>query len=380
MPKKLFHSENHLDSADAGQNIDLVRHYHALVEKNNYLYDPSQLNVVQHLQELMEFIIRQDKSRRRTFFNRFFGRTSVVRCRHLYLYGGVGQGKSMLMDLFFATCPISAKRRIHFHAFMQEAHHFIHRWESSQQGDVMPALARKISRTATLLCFDEFHVTDIADAMIMERLFRCLFEQRVVVVMTSNRHPTELYQGGLLREQFLPFVDLLVKSSDIIRLTGKTDYRMIRTKAREKRYFFPLNNQAEHFVQTVFFSYSGSNDFKPGSLEVFGREIRLTAVHDDIVLTSFSELCMHPLGAADYLAIAARFKIVIMSGIPRLAPDFSDEARRFEILIDAIYENKSLFICSAEAPPREIYQDGEGAFEFKRTVSRLMEMQSEHYP
>lgn len=359
--------------------VDLVDKYKELVEQKRYLYDPSQLNVLHYLQALLERVVLQDKCQNRRFVGHFLNRTSVLSCQHLYIYGGVGHGKSMLMDLFFAGCPVRQKRRVHFHAFMQEVHAFIHRWGDCKKGDVIVELSKEVRKSTLLLCFDEFHVTDIADSVIMERLFRCLFELGVIVVMTSNRHPSDLYRGGLLRDQFLPFVDLLLKTADIVELTGDLDYRSIGEEADEKRYFYPLTQQADQFVRQCFFKISGSNKLINASIQVFGRDIPLTAAHNGILLTSFDELCKKSLGAADYLHIAKQFNTVIMAGIPKLAPDFCDEARRFEILIDALYEYKVKFICSAEAHPREIYKEGEGAFEFKRTVSRLMEMQSEDY-
>lgn len=358
---------------------DLSRLYDRLVAESGFRHDPAQLKVIDYLQNLLDQVILLDKRQRRGFAGKFTGKTTIVSCRHLYIYGDVGHGKSMLMDLFYSTCPVKQKRRVHFHAFMQEVHAFIHHWKKNRRGDQIPALAREIKAKTKLLCFDEFHVTDIADAMIMERLFRLLFEQGVIVVMTSNRHPTDLYRGGLLREQFLPFVDLLLKSADVIELSGHVDYRFMQREAEERRYHFPLNETAGEFVRQKFFQHARARDLVPGLIEVFGRHISLGAVHGRVVLTTFAELCKRPLGAADYLHIAQRFDTVIMADIPRLAPDSCDEARRFEILIDALYEHRVKFICSAEAHPREIYKEGEGAFEFKRTVSRLMEMQAESY-
>ncbi len=361
------------------KKLDLTHRYNQLVAEKRFRYDSAQVKVLHLLQNLLDKVVLLEKCQQRGFASRFIRKTSVISCKHLYIFGDVGHGKSMLMDLFFATCPVKQKRRVHFHDFMQEVHAFIHHWKQERRGDQIPALARKIRASTMLLCFDEFHVTDIADAMIMERLFRTLFEQGVIVVMTSNRHPSDLYRGGLLQEQFLPFVNLLLDRSHVVELTGNVDYRFIRSEAEDKRYHFPLNQAAEEFVQQKFFRHSRATALLPGRIEVFGREIALTAVHGKIMLTTFDELCKQPLGAADYLRIAKRFDVVIMAGIPRLAPDSCDEARRFEIFIDALYEYKVKFICSAEAHPREIYKEGEGAFEFKRTVSRLMEMQSDDY-
>ncbi len=361
------------------KHVDLTDEYNQLLSRKGFCHDPAQLQVVGYLQTLLEKVVLQDKCQQRPLAGRLITRTSVVSFRHLYIYGGVGHGKSMLMDLFFSACPVVQKRRVHFHAFMQEVHAFVHRYRQRNRPDVITALARQIRNSALLLCFDEFHVTDIADAMIMERLFRQLFELGVVVVMTSNRHPSDLYRGGLLRDQFVPFVKLLLESANVVELSGEIDYRSIRPEADQKRYFYPLNEAADDFVLQSFFQHSHARSLTPAIIHVFGRDIELTAVHGDTALTSFEQLCKRSLGAADYLQIAKQFRTLIMAGVPRLAPDFCDEARRFEILIDTLYEHKVKFICSAEAHPRDIYKEGEGAFEFKRTVSRLLEMQSDGY-
>lgn len=359
------------------ESIDLNDAYHRLINENNYRLDHSQINVVHYLQKLLDKLLLLDQARQPG--GPRHSQTQVIKGHHLYLFGGVGMGKSMLMDLFFNACPIKHKRRVHFHAFMQEVHAFIHQWEGRSKGDVIINLAKQIRTTTLLLCFDEFHVTDIADAMIMERLFRTLFEQGVVVVMTSNRHPSNLYRGGLLRDQFIPFVDLLMDSAKIVELDGHVDYRTICESARERRYFCPLSPESDQFVRQQFFSCSHCSAMVPGSLRVFGRDISLTAVHHDTVLTSFQELCCQTLGAADYLHIAARFKTVIMADIPRLTPEYCNQAKRFETFIDALYEHRVKFICSAATRPEDIYKEGEGAFEFRRTVSRLLEMQSNGY-
>ncbi len=375
-------NKNFLQPSGSGsiqKKLDLIHHYRQLVAENRFRYDTAQVEILHYLQKLLDRVILTDKCQQRGFASRFMRKTSVVACRHLYIYGDVGHGKSMLMDLFFSICPVKQKRRVHFHAFMQEVHAYIHSRKQRRRGDQIPELARKIRSSTILLCFDEFHVTDIADAMIMERLFRSLFQLGVVVVMTSNRHPSDLYRGGLLREQFLPFVGLLVETAQVVELTGDVDYRFIRREADDKRYHYPLGQAADRFVRDEFFRHSLADSLTSGRVSVFGRDIGLTAVQGKTALTTFDELCKQPLGAADYLRIASCFEVVIMAGIPRLAPDSCDEARRFEILIDALYEHRVKFICSAEAHPREIYKEGEGAFEFKRTVSRLMEMQSDDY-
>jgi cell division protein ZapE len=357
----------------------LVDRYNHLVKQRHFQHDAAQLKVIDNLQALLQKVILQDKCQKKALWANRVSGTSVVSSKHLYIYGGVGHGKSMLMDLFFMSCPIKRKRRVHFHAFMQEVHAFIHNRKKNDKNDLITALAKQIRNSALLLCFDEFHVTDIADAMIMERLFRSLFDLGVVVVMTSNRHPQDLYRGGLLREQFIPFVELLLSRADVVALNGDIDYRAIKQDHVQQHYCFPLNEQAENFARQTFFQCTNTNTLNSGHIEIFGRQVFLTAVANNTLLTSFGELCQQPLGAADYLLIAERFDTVIMTSIPKLSPEFCDEARRFEILVDALYEYKVRFFCTAEAHPREIYKSGEGAFEFKRTVSRLLEMQSVDY-
>ncbi|MDD5578449.1 MAG: cell division protein ZapE [Methylobacter sp.] len=301
------------------------------------------------------------------------------KCRSLYIFGGVGRGKTMLMDLFYEACPIIPKRRVHFNAFMLEVHLFIHQWRQQNSTDAISALAKKIRDSALLLCFDEFHVTDIADAMILGRLFTKFFDLDITIVITSNRHPNDLYQGGLQRELFLPFVKHLQEASEIIELVAKEDYRFSRLQALDATYYFPLDKNAGEFMQQSYNKFTNFAPQQPGVLNVLGRKIILAAVHGDIVLTSFNELCAQPLGPADYLEIASEFSTVIMAEIPKLTAEKRNEARRFVTLIDALYEHKVKLICTAAVPAQELYTHGDGAFEFERTVSRLIEMQSENY-
>lgn len=215
--------------------------------------------------------------------------------------------------------------------------------------------------------------------MILGRLFSKLFDLDITVVITSNRHPNDLYQGGLQRELFLPFVKLFQEASEIIELVAKEDYRFSRLQALETTYYFPLDENAGEFVQQSYNKFTNFVPMQPGILKVLGREIILAAVHGDIVLTSFDELCAQPLGSADYLEIASEFSTLIMAEIPGLNAEKRNEARRFVTLIDALYEHKVKLICTAAVPTKELYTYGDGAFEFERTVSRLIEMQSENY-
>ncbi|MCW5700672.1 MAG: AFG1 family ATPase [Rhodospirillales bacterium] len=311
----------------------------------------------------------------------------------LYMYGGVGRGKSMLMDLFFRCAKVRKKRRVHFHAFMQEVQGILndHRRREAERSlgggsrkrpkghdDVIQAVATELSAEAWLLCFDEFQVTDIADAMILGRLFQALFAAGVVVVATSNRPPRDLYKNGLQRELFLPFIDLIQKRLDVLHLDSGIDYRLESMRLMDV-YLTPLGPESDSKLETYFAQLTHGAETRPEVLTVKGRELTIPKASDDIAFTGFQELCARPLGPADYLAIASRFDVLLLSGIPGLSPEKRNEAKRFVTLIDALYEHKVKFICSAERPPEDLYPAGDGAFEFERTVSRLHEMRSEDY-
>lgn len=263
--------------------------------------------------------------------------------------------------------------------FMLDVHAFIHKWRQHNNTDAVSALAKKTRSSALLLCVDEFHVTDIADAMILKRLFTQLFKLGVLVVITSNRHPDDLYQGGLQREQFLGFTKLLQEESKIIELVTKEDYRLMHLCSLKTTYYFPLDTQSGSFVQRTYNELTHCSALKTGILSLLGRQLMLSSVHEDIALGTFDELCVQPLGSADYKLIAHKFSTLIISEIPKLSAERHNQAKRFMTLIDALYEYKVKVVCTAEVPPQELYAEGEGAFEFRRTVSRLIEMQSEAY-
>ena len=356
----------------------LKKQYNDLVAQGQLQYEEAQITALQHLQTLLNNLHSAVKYDQKPPLHKLF-LSKPANYQSLYLFGNVGRGKSMLMNWFFEACPISQKRRVHFHAFMQEVHAFIHHWRKHNDTDAISALAKHIRTSELLLCFDEFHVSDIADAMILMRLFNKLFDLGIVVVMTSNCHPDQLYHNGLQRELFLPFVRLLQQKVDVIELIAKQDYRLSHLHALKTTYYFPLDGQAAKFVRQRYNEMTGFAPMKPGVLEVLGRKVVLSAVHGNVALSSFDELCMHPLGAADYLEIGSRFDVVILVGIPQLSIEKCNEAKRFVTLIDALYEQKVKLICTAEVPAQELYTDGEGAFEFERTVSRLIDMQSEGY-
>ncbi|WP_029007761.1 cell division protein ZapE [Azospirillum halopraeferens] len=302
----------------------------------------------------------------------------------LYLYGGVGRGKSMLMDLFFETAPVERKRRVHFHAFMLETHRRIHEHRSARgrattgPDDAIPDLARRMAEEAWLLCFDEFHVTDIADAMILGRLFTHLFDNGVVVVATSNWPPDLLYKDGLQRELFLPFIALLKEKLDVLALEGATDYRLNRLSGMPV-YHWPLGAASDAALKDAFAALTDGAPTSPTHLLVQGRRVEIECAAAGVARVDFWDLCGKPFGAADYLAIATHFHTVLIDDVPAMRDERRNEAKRFMTLIDALYEHKVKVIIAADAPPERLYPEGTHAFEFERTVSRLMEMQSEEY-
>jgi cell division protein ZapE len=299
----------------------------------------------------------------------------------LYLYGPVGRGKSMLMDLFFDSAPVEAKRRVHFHAFMAEVHDRLHGWRRETRGtkaDPLPQVAAEIAEASWLICFDEFHVVNVADAMILSRLFESLFHRGAMVVATSNWPPSRLYEGGLQRERFVPFIELLRDRLDILDLGEGTDYRMARLSDITV-YRQPLGPRARKDLDRAFQRLTDGAEAAPTTLTVKSREIPVPMAARGVARFSFAELCEKPLGARDYLTIATHFHTVVLDGVPRLSTGKRNEARRFMTLIDALYEHRVKLIVAADAPPDRLYPKGDGAFEFQRTVSRLMEMQSKDY-
>jgi cell division protein ZapE len=303
----------------------------------------------------------------------------------LYIWGPVGRGKSMLMDLFFADASIANKRRVHFHEFMLEVQARLHkrREELAEKGappeaDTIVPIAREIARETRLLCFDEFQVTNIADAMILGRLFETLFEEGITIVATSNRAPDDLYKNGLQRDRFLPFIDLLKQRLEILELGGGHDYRMDRMRELDV-YLTPLGSWADKKLDEAFRALTGGQDGEPRVLRTQGRDVPVPRAAPGVAMADYMDWCARPMGAADFLCIADHFHTVILENIPKMGPDSQDKAARFVTMIDSFYERKVKFICSAAASPDRLYIQGDGAFEFQRTVSRLMEMQSPEY-
>ena len=303
----------------------------------------------------------------------------------LYIWGSVGRGKSMLMDLFFADAPVAKKRRVHFHEFMLEVQARLHsrREElaargASPESDTIVPIAKQIAAETRLLCFDEFQVTNIADAMILGRLFETLFAEGITVIATSNRAPDDLYNNGLQRDRFLPFIELVKQRLEVLELGGSQDYRMGRLRELDL-YLTPLGAWATKKLDEAFRTLSNGADGEPRVLRTQGRDVEVPRAAPGVAMAHFMDWCARPMGAADFLCIADNFHTVIVAEVPKMGPDSRDKAVRFVTMIDTFYEKKVKFICSAAANPNSLYPEGDGSFEFQRTVSRLMEMQSPEY-
>ncbi len=379
--------------------------YQALMQAGELKPDAGQARAVATLEqlhcELIDYPEIKSKSNGFSFKSwwpaRFFHGSSNDKPapKGIYLHGGVGRGKSMLMDLFFSVTPMTSKRRVHFHEFMLDIHARLKKWhdlsarERAQRGghasgdDPIPSIARQIASEATLLCFDELQVTDIADAMVLTRLFKELFDQGVIVVATSNRPPDDLYQNGLNRQRFMPFIDRIKEKLEIVPLNGPIDYRYHRLKGAET-YYFPINEETTSQLSATFFRLTDRRvedraKVPSEELNVQGRTLFVPKVARGVAVFSFKRLCANPLGSADYLAIARTYHTVIMVAIPQFGMENSNEAKRFVTFIDALYEHGVKFLCSAAVAPQSLYTEGNVNFEFERTISRLMEMQSKDY-
>ena len=295
----------------------------------------------------------------------------------LYLWGGVGRGKSMLMDMFVNSLEGIPARRVHFHAFMQEIHSAMHEARKTGVDDAIAPVAKAVSSSVRLLAFDEMQITDITDAMIVGRLFEALFADGVVVITTSNRIPDDLYKHGLNRNLFVPFIELIKEKMVVHELASPTDYRQDRLSGSPV-YFTPVNAESHAAMDAVWRDLTGG-EAGPLTLRVKGRDVILPAFRNGLGRARFHALCGQPLGAADYLALAEAVKVLMLDDIPALGRSNFNEAKRFVTLIDALYEARVRLICSAAAAPEMLYLEGEGTFEFERTASRLREMQSEDW-
>jgi cell division protein ZapE len=361
---------------------DLLTCYDQLLAAGELKPDPAQAAVARRLAQLETELVRPAPAQ--GLFSRLLGKAPPAPPKGLYVWGGVGRGKSMLMDLFFAASAVAPKQRAHFHEFMADVHARIHARREAGDGDPLISVANAIAGEARLLCFDEMQVKDIADAAILSRLFTALMERGTTIVTTSNRPPQDLYLNGLNRHLFLPFIDLIGQRMDVVTLDGPTDYRLQRLGGGAT-WHVPNGPEATAACSAAFFRLT---DYPPedrahvpsAELPVSGgRLLYVPKSLKGVAVFSFARLCRQPLGAADYLAIARHYHTLIIVGIPRLNPENRNEAIRFIHLIDALYEHKVKLIASADAEPADLYPAGDSSFEFERTVSRLMEMQSAAY-
>jgi cell division protein ZapE len=363
-------SEDH-DMSDATS-----RSYRARAAAGSISADPAQADVVEALDRVATELEAWDASR--NSLSRWFGRTASSIPRGLYIHGGVGRGKTMLMDLFFETVGVSKKRRVHFHRFMADTHDAIARARHASEGDPLPDVAKAIAAEVQLLCFDEFHVTDIADAMILSRLFKGLFERGVVMVATSNAAPRQLYRNGLNRQLFLPCIELIESHMGVIELVSATDHRLAKLSG-ERMYFSPLGAASDLAMDRIWARMAGGEPGAAVTLDVKGRSLVLPRVSHGVARCEFADLCDQPLGSLDYLALADAVHVLMLDHVPKLTADRRNAARRFITLIDTLYDRRIGFIASADAAPDDLYVAGDGSDLFVRTASRLVEMQGAEY-
>ncbi|XP_052811027.1 AFG1-like ATPase isoform X1 [Mya arenaria] len=408
-------------NANSPLSVYMSRVHDGLLDEDEY-----QKTIVASLDRLNEQVKDyQPPVKPNVFFQKLFGEKKIESPKGLYLYGSVGCGKTMLMDLFHDQCPIQGKQRVHFHKFMLDVHQRIHAWKQSlprerdvkklQTYDPIPPVADSISNQTWLLCFDEFQVTDIADAMILKRLFTELFKNGVIVVATSNRDPDDLYKNGLQRINFLPFIDILKSHCEVKCLDSGIDYRMTSLPKEGTIYFLTGESECDEKVDEVFEELIADEDdvIHSKTLEILGRDLRLPKTCGRVLDATFNSLCAQPLGAIDYLEISKHFDSVIVRNIPKMTLKHKSEAKRFIVLVDTFYDNKVRLVCSAEATPNELFTRGkvtlreedmnrmlmddlglkadstdsntsiftgeEELFAFERTVSRLTEMQTDAY-
>ncbi len=352
------------DSADIAGWVRQHGHEHG------FELDASQLSALEVLQGVYEELIaleRLDAS----LIRRLARRQTV---QGAYLWGGVGRGKSFLMDSFYNCAPVARKKRIHFHRFMQEIHRALHQHQGKE--DPLAIIARDVARETRLLCLDEFHITDITDAMLMRRLLEGLFEHGVVLVTTSNQHPDQLYKDGLQRSQFMPAIDLIKRNLHVVNVDGGTDYRL---RELERAGVYHVGPAADARLEQAFIAIARHESTDTSALEIEGRIIQARRNARGVAWFYFRELCDGPRGKADYIELARRYHTMVLSDIPQFKIDEADIVRRFTWLVDEFYDRRVKLIVSAAAPPAELYAWAEGGDQFERTISRLIEMQTRDY-
>lgn len=356
------------------------------VEAGRLEPEPAQLALAQRLDALAETLRQHEQRGAGSALARLFGAKRSEPPRGLYIHGSVGRGKTMLMDLFFDRATLTAKRRVHFHAFMADVHARVHAWREARKrhavsgDDPLAPVAAAVAQEARLLCFDEFAVTDIADAMILGRLFTALFADGVTVVATSNVEPDRLYENGLNRTLFMPFVALLKARMVVVQLDASVDFRL-RKLGGTARWHVPADAAAKAALGALFTSLTGQADGQPATLPLLGRHVAVPEAAGGVARFPFAALCEAPLGAADFLAIAQAYHTVLIDGVRVMGAAERNVAKRFITMIDAFYDRHVKLVASAAAEPTALYgaEDGREAFEFERTASRLIEMRSDEY-
>ena len=362
--------------------------YDRLLSAGEIEADAGQERAVARLSDLEERVREHRLARKSSALGWLFGRRDSARepIRGLYLYGDVGRGKTLLMDMFFTASPVQRKRRAHFHEFMLDVHERVHDWRQQRKrgevtgDDPIEPVAAALAAEAWLICFDEFHVTDIADAMILGRLFTKLFAHGVVVVATSNVAPDNLYRDGLNRALFMPFLTLFKRHMEIMRVEGRTDFRLEKL-AGAPVWHVPADARGDVLLDEAWRRLTGGEPPVERVLTVRGRAVAVPSAAMGVARFTFDDLCRRPLGAADYLKIAHEFHTLVIGGIPVMRYEQRNEAKRFITLIDTLYDNAVKLVATADAEPEGLYEATEGveALEFRRTASRLTEMRSEAY-
>jgi len=357
---------------DAGEQGDVVSLYRQSLARRGFVSDPAQWRAVERLQRLFDEW-RAYKARRNTALKRLLVKPPLP--KGVYLWGGVGRGKSFLMDAFYLCVPLVRKRRVHFHHFMREIHRDLAELRGTE--DPIAAVAQRTAKRWRLICFDEFHVSDIADAMILGRFLGQVMDRGVEFVMTSNYHPDQLYPNGLQRERFIPVIEFIKSRLDVLEVDNGTDYRRLKME-RVKIYHTPLGEESERAMAEIFRDLADvGHEHQP--LDVEGRRIPYLQRAGGLVWFDFAALCGGPRSYADYVDLARRFHTVLVSGVPRMSERNADQARRFTWLVDVFYDARVKLVVSADVTPHELYVGGVNSAEFARTESRLIEMQSKAY-
>ena len=355
----------------------LTERYRAQIKGGILNHDPVQALAIEKLQLLSNRLTAYKPPDRTDIFS-YFTRNRGDVPKGLYIFGKVGRGKTLAMDMFFDTVLIKRKRRTHFHEFMLDVHRRIARARETSTNDPIRVVAKSISAEATLLCFDELHVTDITDAMVLSRLFKKLINRGTIIVTTSNAHPAELYKDGLNRQLFLPFIDLIQDNLEVFELDANRDFRLEKL-ASQHLYFSPLDEKSKAGLDEVWNSLTGTAIGTIKEHDLNGRILHVPQTAMGAARFHFENLCGQPLGSEDYLTLAHAYHTIFIENVPMLAPEQRNEARRFINLIDTLYDNRVKLIISAEVEPDRLYPSGSGFDLFERTASRLIEMRSKEY-